>query len=212
MTLSNTIIYSSLALIILCAFLALCLFLSSWRRWIFRHLKWIAVCVFVVGIMLYMSGFNDEGSENNILVLFLRSCISSLEMFVSESDLIEVKCALKDNTLYMTIFSITHFLAVFVSAIFILRLFGLRLMSMCRLWLRSLFCKKYNLYVFWGINEKTMIVAESIQDYYQSKGIKENAYLVFVKMNESGHHHSSRFTFSHFFIRLTTASRIMLNE
>lgn len=83
MILSNIIIYSSLALIILCAFLALCLFLSSWRRWIFRHLKWIAGCVFITGVFIYMIGFNEEGSRNDILVLFLRSCISSLEMFVS---------------------------------------------------------------------------------------------------------------------------------
>lgn len=191
--------YSFLALVVLLAFLALCLFRSSWRKWIFRHLKWIAGCVFVVGILIYMIGFNEHGSKNDFLVLFLRSCISSLEMFVSESELIEVGKPLKGNHLYMIVFSITHFMAVFVSAIFILRLFGLRLMSMCRLWLRSLFCKEYNLYVFWGINEKTMIVAESIRDYYQSNGIKEKAYLVFVKMNESGHHHSSRFTFSHFF-------------
>lgn len=165
--------YSFLALVVLLAFLALCLFRSSWRKWIFRHLKWIAVCVFVVGILIYMIGFNEHGSKNDFLVLFLRSCISSLEMFVSESELIEVGKPLKGNHLYMIVFSITHFMAVFVSAIFILRLFGLRLMSMCRLWLRSLFCKEYNLYVFWGINEKTMIVAESIRDYYQSNGIKE---------------------------------------
>lgn len=196
---SNIIVYSFLALIILLAFLALCLFRSSWCRWIFSHLKWIAISVFVVGILLYMVGFNHEGSENNILVLFLRSCISSLEMFVSESDLIEVKCTLKDSPLYMTIFSITHFMAVFVSAIFILRLFGLRLMSMCRLWLRSLFCKDYNLYVFWGINKKAMTVAESILNDAKSDDKGKKAYLVFVKMGDCGKHHSSRFTFSHFF-------------
>lgn len=200
MILSNIIIYSSLALIILCAFLALCLFLSSWRRWIFRHLKWIAGCVFITGVFIYMIGFNEEGSRNDILVLFLRSCISSLEMFVSESDLIEVGKHFKENHLYMTLFSITHFMAVFVSAIFILRLFGLRLMSVFRLWLRSLFCNNYNLYVFFGVNEKTLTVAESIRDYYKSKNIGQNAYLVFIKMSAgSGCHHSSRFTFSHFF-------------
>lgn len=191
--------YSILALVVLLTLLALCIFRSSWRRWIFRHLKWIAVSVFVVGIMVYMVGFNYEGSENDVLVLFLRSCISSLEMFVSESELIEVNEDFKGNHLYMVLFSITHFMAVFVSAIFILRLFGLRLMSMCRLWLRSLFCKDYNLYVFWGINKKAMIVAESILNDAKSDDKGKKAYLMFVKMGDGGKHHSSRFTFSHFF-------------
>lgn len=191
--------YSILALVVLLTLLALCIFRSSWRRWIFRHLKWIAVSVFVVGIMVYMVGFNEGGSKDDVLVLFLRSCISSLEMFVSESELIEVGKHLKENHLYMIVFSVTHFMAVFVSAIFILRLFGLRLMSMCRLWLRSLFCKDYNLYVFWGINKKAMTVAGSILNDAKSDDKGKKAYLVFVKMGDGGKHHSSRFTFSHFF-------------
>lgn len=44
--------YSFLALVVLLAFLALCLLRNSWRRWIFRHLKCIAVCVFIVGILV----------------------------------------------------------------------------------------------------------------------------------------------------------------
>lgn len=191
--------YSFLAFVVLLAFLALCLLRNSWRRWIFRHLKCIAVCVFIVGILVYMIGFNEHGSKNDFLVLFLRSCIASLEMFVSESELIEVGVSLKGNHLYMILFSITHFMAVFVSAIFILRLFGLRLMSMCRLWLRSLFCKDYNLYVFWGINKKAMTVAESILNDTKSVDRDKKAYLVFVRMGDCSKHHSSRFTFSHFF-------------
>ena len=117
--------YTLGVLIVLCTFLLLCLFRSSWRRWVFRRLKWVAGSVFVVGILVYMIGFNDEGSKDNILVLFMRACISSLEMFVSESERIEVSDELKKSHVYMTLFAIVHFLAVFVSAIFILRLFGL---------------------------------------------------------------------------------------
>ena len=184
--------YTALALLALFVILALCLFRSSWRKWIFHYLKWIAASVFAAGIMVYTIGFNWEGSANNLLVLFLRASVSSLEMFVSESDLIEVKEELKKSQLYMTVFSVTHFLAVFVSAIFIIRLFGLRLMSMIRLWLYGVLRSGYECYVFWGVNEKALTVAESMP--------KDNkALLVFVKMPGGKRHHSSRFTFSHFF-------------
>lgn len=191
--------YTLGVLIVLCTFLLLCLFRSSWRRWVFRRLKWVAGSVFVVGILVYMIGFNDEGSKDNILVLFMRACISSLEMFVSESELIEVSDELKKSHVYMTLFAIVHFLAVFVSAIFILRLFGLRLMSMLRLWLYGLFDKRFNLYVFWGINDKSLIVAESMMKDRILIDERKKSLLVFVKMDSERHHHSSRFTFSHFF-------------
>lgn len=174
-----------------CVFLSCCILNTKCRNWIFHHLKQVAIGVFLAGVMVYGIGFNDEGSENNVLVLLLRACVSSLEMFVSESELIEVKHSLKDSATYMIIFSMVHFAAVFVSAIFILRLFGVRLLSMLRLWWYGRKPWKGPLYVFWGINEHALTVAESIRD--------ENARLVFVKLPEEKHVHSSRFTFSHFF-------------
>ena len=202
---------TSWAVVVLFGLLALCLFNGRWRRWIFHNLKWIAACVFLVGVMVYMIGFDWEGSRNNLLVLFLRASVSSLEMFVSESDLIEVKHELKDSQFYMTIFSITHFTAVFVSAIFIIRLFGLRLMSMFRLWWNGIWRHGDKLYVFWGVNEKSLTVAESILkarrvlagknelEKDEKALLSERSLLVFVKMPVERRHHSSRFTFSHFF-------------
>ena len=163
------------------------------RCWKFasHHIKSIALVVFMLGVVLYYIGFNDNGSENNVLALVLRASISSLEMFVSGSDLIEVKHVLHGSPLYMTIFSITHFSAVFVSAIFVLRLFGQRLMSRIYLWSkRHSRCDK--VYLFIGINENSMILAESI-------AARRNDLLVFVKSPKEHHAHSSRYTFSHFF-------------
>lgn len=203
---SDDVWLSGVALVVLCVFLGLCLCCGRWRRWIFRHLKWIAGSVFVLGVVLYMIGFNIEGCRNNLLVLFLRSTVSSLEMFVSESELIEVSPHLKESHLYMVIFSLVHFLAVFISAIFVIRLFGLRLLSMLRLWFSSRFCHKSDLYVFWGINDIAMTVAESLaanlgrrtgRAGLSDKGRK--TLLVFVNLPHEAHHHSARFTFSHFF-------------
>lgn len=159
-----------------------------------------------MGVVLYMIGFNWEGSRNNLLVLFLRSTISSLEMFVSQSELIEVSHHLKESHLYMVVFSLVHFLAVFISAIFVIRLFGLRLLSMVRMWFSSRLYHKPDLYVFWGVNDVTMTVAESlaksVRQRHETVGQTDagkKSLVVFVNMPDEGHHHSARFTFSHFF-------------
>lgn len=170
---------------------ALCVFVTKWRRAMFAHLKWIAATVFIVGIVLYFMGFNWEGSEGNVLTLLLRATVSSIEMFVSETDLLEVEHSLKYNHVYMTIFAITHFSAVFVSAIVILRVFGLRLLSMLRLLTKVRYGGR--LYVFWNIDDNSLTVAESIER-------RPGDLIVFVNVPYGHHgHHSSRFTFSHFF-------------
>lgn len=182
---------TGLLAIVFFGLLAICLLNRGCRKFIFRHLKTIACMVFLTGIVLYAIGFNELGSRNNLLVLLLRASVSSLEMFVSESDMLEVKHSLHDSPLYMTVFAITHFSAVFVSAIFILRLFGLKLLAMATLWLKRCF-PQGNLYLFWDINPHTMTLAESIRK-------ERNDLFVFVKSPEEHHAHSSRFTFSHFF-------------
>ena len=170
---------------------ALCIFVTKWRKAVFSHLKLIAAMVFAAGIVLYFIGFNWEGSQGNVLALLMRATVSSIEMFVSETDLLEVEHSLKYDHLYMTFFALTHFSAVFVSAIVILRVFGLRLLSMLRLLAK--FRKGGKLYVFWDVNENSITVAESIM-------LRPGDLIVFVKVPYSHHeHHSSRFTFSHFF-------------
>ena len=172
-------------------FVAICILDRGCRKFIFHHLKTIASTVFLAGVALYVIGFNDMGSQNNLLTLLLRSSIASVEMFVSESELIEVKHSLHESPLYMTAFAITHFAAVFVSAIFILRLFGLKLLTRATLWLKRKM-PRGKLYVFWDINPNTMAVADSIRK-------NSNDLLVFIKLPGEQHAHSSRFTFSHFF-------------
>lgn len=65
-----------------------------------QHLVGCAVGVFILGTFLYVIGFNDEGTGHNPLALLLRSVIASMEMFVSESELIEVQPDMKHNPYY----------------------------------------------------------------------------------------------------------------
>ena len=175
------------------------IFIPKVKITLFRHLKIQAFVIWVCGVVLYMVGFNEHGSAASNIALLLRSCLSSMEMFVSHSDLIEVKEDLHNNPTYMAVFALTHFCAVAISAIFILRLFGFRLLSWVKLvgaymcsWLR----KDCNYYVMFGVNSNTVALAKSIS---KNKG-NERHCIIFINMPQKGHSHAAtRFSFSHFF-------------
>ena len=152
---------------IIAIFMALgILTIPSVSKWITKRLYLIASFVLLGGFILYLDGFNEKGCENNPVALVARASISALEMFASHSDLIEVRHELHENHLYMTIFSVIHFCAVLISAIFVINLFGLRF----RNWLRKQYWKCSNrkgngdTYIFWGINNESLTLAENVHN------------------------------------------------
>lgn len=165
---------------------------------LFRHLKIQAFLIWVCGVILYMIGFNEHGSAASNIALLLRSCLSSMEMFVSHSDLIEVSEELHSNATYMALFALTHFCAVAISAIFILRLFGFRLLSWIKIVLAYMWSwtrRNRSYYVMFGVNANTMALARSI-----NANKSESYRIIFINMPDKRHSHAStRFSFSHFF-------------
>lgn len=131
---------------------------NKMSRFVEHHVKWIALSVFLSGIVLYFIGFWDGGSSGNVITLLLRATLSSLEMFVSQSDLLEVRHSMHENGIYMLFFAITHFLAVFISAIFIIPFIAYVLHS--RRILRS--THKSKLFIFWGQSDNSFLLAEDI--------------------------------------------------
>lgn len=166
---------------------------------LFRHLKIQAFLIWVCGVILYMVGFNEHGSAASNVALLLRSSLSSMEMFVSHSDLIEVNEKFHGNPTYMALFALTHFCAVAISAIFILRLFGFRLVSWVKV-MKAYICSwlplNCNYYVMFGVNSNTLMLANRIH----KKRKEEKQRIIFINMPEKGHSHAAtRFSFSHFF-------------
>lgn len=165
---------------------------SHIRKHLINHLKLYAFIVFIAGWILYMIGFNGEGSERNVFALVLRSVVASMEMFVSESELIEVEPVAKNNQLYMSLFAVTHFLAICVSASFILHILGIRAVSYLRM---RIICRNNgkDLFVFFDLSQESVNLAK---DIFQTRKADKNFQVIFVKtpMEES---HLERFSFSH---------------
>lgn len=170
------------------------------RGFVLTNIKSITLLIFVSGIILYCIGFNEKGSELNLAALAFRSILSSMEMFVSHSDLIEVSEHLHEDRAYMTFFSLIHFLAVLISAVFVLRLLGVRFISWCRMYKDRIYpsSKKDRLYIFWEINDTSFHLAQSIVEYENGQNQKKNKYrIIFVEEPSKDHH--QRLSFSHFF-------------
>ena len=166
------------------------IFKRSVRKHLINHLMVYAIIVFGVGVLLYMFGFNYEGTAGNLMALILRSVTASMEMFVSESELIEVQEACKEDVLYMLLFAVTHFLAICVSAAFIIHLLGIRLKSY--VYMRWSWSRKKELFVYFDLSQESLSLAK---DIYRARKLKDYQ-IVFVKtpMEES---HLERFSFSH---------------
>ena len=81
--------YSTLLLIIIGIGLVYLLFKK--RKFLVDNLKWIAGTVFIAGFLIYWYAFNEGGSDSNSIALAFRSALSSMEMFASHSDLLEVR-------------------------------------------------------------------------------------------------------------------------
>lgn len=163
----------------------------TFRKWIMQHLMGCAVAIFISGVLLYIVGFNSEGTEKNPLALLLRSMTASMEMFVSESELLEVQEPIKHHPYYMIAFSLVHFLAICISAAFIIHIMGIRFRSYVNM--RFARKNKKDLYVFFDLSQESINLAK---DIYEVKKREKNYQIVFVK-TPTEESHLERFSFSH---------------
>lgn len=161
--------------------------------------------VFCCGWVIYAIGFFFEGTRDSIIALLIRPAMSSLEMFVSHSDLLEVDEDCKNNAFYMTFFAIIHFSAILLSGIVIVHYLGVRFASKIRLW--SLKRKRdniKNLYVFWNVNENAINLAEDIY-----KDEDEDKVIVFVDSCVEEDKSADRLSFSHFFSHFSFSKEML---
>ncbi len=175
-----------------CILLVILLWRRKNRQWLMQHLVGCAVGVFLLGTFLYIIGFNHEGTGHNPLALLLRSMMASIEMFVSDSELIEVQEEIKCNPYYMMVFSITHFLAICISAAFILHILGVRFVSAIKMFWLFNWRKNLHLYIFFDLSDESVTLAKSIAE--RKKGERHQIIFVRTPMEE---HHLERFSFSH---------------
>ncbi|MCQ2145229.1 MAG: hypothetical protein MJY72_05775 [Bacteroidales bacterium] len=157
----------------------------NWKRlmkYVASHMISLALVIWGVGICLYALGFSFEGTAESFPALLLRAMQAALGMFLSENELIEVSGHYKESALYMTVFAVTHFSALFLSAILIFNTIGYRLRSSVRLLTEDIRCRRQrkDTYVFMGVNSPSMSLARDIR--------KSNPDARIIFMHQSNEH------------------------
>ena len=173
----------------LVVFILLCVvFRSTWKRvvdFLSHHLLIASLIVFIAGFLVYTWGYyNPELGWYSVIP---RSVISSFKMFVVMHDLARVNSKLFTNDFYMACFSITHFAAALLTFLMIFKLVGFKLFSIIRLkilqW-RFRFCSKAPIHVFWGINEESLLLAESIKTRGEKDSAIKDDRIIFVNIEK----------------------------
>lgn len=146
-----------------------------------------AIAVWSCGFILYFIGYYHEGTRLSPAALIIRPAISATELFISSIDLLEVGAEYKEDPIYMGAFAITSLMALLVSAFFVFHLLGASIKSWMKL--KSMDTKNETLYIFWGVNQPSVLLAKDIQD--TSAGIDPrdgfHANIVFVDSHSEGH-------------------------
>ena len=153
-------------------------FLSTSRLEI-KKLRYSALGIWLLGTLLYLYGFMHEEIEEGFVSMLLRAMLSSVELFVSHTDLLEIE-EVQHEPYFLELFIFTYACAVVTSISALISLFGQRLTTKIRLKYKN----ERISHVFFGMDEKTFALAKSISDRGQLNGSKI-AFVVFPDNREA---------------------------
>lgn len=144
-----------------------------------RYILFSAFTVWLGGVLIYIVGFYSD--KVNGLSVVLRAIISSFKMFVVSHDLARIPSFLQNDSLYMTCFSIIHFLAAFITFLFVFKMLGYKIKSSLNiLKYRCMPSENRVVHLFWGVNEASCLLAEDIHKNYPTEKI------IFIDIDEEG--------------------------
>ncbi|MBQ7984907.1 MAG: hypothetical protein IJ250_04635 [Bacteroidales bacterium] len=165
-----------------------------------KHL--LASLVFLTaftGCVVYFKGYYTSDGGFGVVASLLHSVWSSVKMFIFQNDLNDVDPLIKQDSVYMTAFILTHFAAIAISAVLVVSLMGYWLESTVKLF----FINKRNktIHVFMGVSENSLALAKDICKNNGKKNCKDNNLLIFIKLRNdkiSSEKYSAKSFFTHF--------------
>ena len=133
--------------------------------------------IWLMGLLIYMVGFYRPGL--NFLSVIPRAIIASFKMFVVANELSRVPSELQKDDLFLTIFSLVHFAAAFITFLFIFKMIGYKIKSSLSIITHRYFkAKGKAVHLFWGVNEASFLLAEDIKRQHPAETI------IFIDVDE----------------------------
>lgn len=142
-----------------------------------NNLLVVSSVIWLLGVVVYIVGFYRD--ELNWLSVIPRAIISSFKMFVVTNELARVPKELQENAIYMSAFSIVHFIAAFITFLFIFKMVGYKIKSSLKMLIHKWsYAKSKVVHLFWGVNEASCLLAEDIRKNHATETI------IFVDIDE----------------------------
>ncbi|MBR6814646.1 MAG: hypothetical protein IKM69_02420 [Alistipes sp.] len=179
--------------LMLLAILALLFFKPKYVDKLSKHISWLSITVWLLGVVVYIIGFYDVGINGVSVVL--RAIIASFKMFVVSDELSRVSPVLQHDAAYMALFSLLHFIAAFITFLFIFRMLGYKIKSSLKIFYRRWICRGTNgrvMHLFWGVNEASCLMAESIKRHNDK--YHKNEVIIFIDVDEDNEDYVQRKT------------------
>lgn len=145
---------------------------SFWRR-VFRiRLKWLFVVSWLFSFVVYDVG-QYTGAPVSLIGNAPMAMLHAFEAFVLNSDVSAVHEPLHNNWIYMSFFGLSHCFAALVTMMVVLKYFGFNIRAGVNMWWAShtpvKSSNKQSTYIFWGINDATYYLADSIIKWYNKE-------------------------------------------
>lgn len=130
-------------------------------------LKWFFAVVWLYGFVVYDVGM-CTGQYISLWTNAPMAILYAFKIFLFDSDVSEIHGPFHDSWVYSLNFALVHFLAAIISTLFLIKHFGFNILARFRMWRASrLFARTVSeTFVFWGFNEPTIHLIESIKKEY----------------------------------------------
>lgn len=137
-------------------------------------LKWCFIVVWIYGFIVYDIGM-CTGQYISLLTNAPMAILYAFKIFLFDSDVSEIHEIFHTSWFYSMNFALVHFLAAVISTLFLIKYFGFNIMTRLRMWWasRKFAHKVSNTYVFWGYNDNSINLIESIIKKYKDEKSKD---------------------------------------
>lgn len=146
-----------------------------------KFLTWSFVIVWLAGFVIYDVGTYIGHSRLSLLTNMPMAIIHAFEMFLLESDVAAIHDQFHDNWIFMSAFSLVHMLAAIITLAFVIKHFGYNIIAGCKMAIEAYMGRKKQSYIFWGLNEASCMLAESIKQHH---GDSKDYRIIIVRTND----------------------------
>lgn len=178
--------YSSLAGIVIALVVTLLLCLGASRKVSHIQGRFLRISFFVVwiyGLCVYDIGMYT-GESISLWTNAPMAILYAFKIFLLDSDVSEIHEAFHGSWQYSFNFALVHVLAAAVSTLFVIKYFGFNMVSKAKMWKEGWSNKSIDdTFVFWGFNNPSEKLIESIKAHYSSLTEKKSYRIILIRLN-----------------------------